>query len=179
MTTNGKRERPPWRRMTPGEVLRDEAQRRSAARGPLLPALLAVGTSAATVFVGLTFGVGRKDWSPRQFLARRDAAFLFPVLSIALFVVFYLWILTAARRGGRRSDTLICTTCFEFFTRGQTTRCPCGGSLADAVNWTRDRCPRCGYDIRGSASLCPECGRSLHDIHPAPVRTPPRPRLGG
>jgi hypothetical protein len=163
--------------MTAEEIFLDEARRRRASRDPLLSAAAAMVTAAAVAVSGMAFGFRSRNFgAQRTFFTLSQATAAFIGVAFVTFVLFYVVQVSHARRRKRRSSTSICTTCFELHTRGTIGRCPCGGGLDDAINWTRNRCPGCGYDIRVPTRRCPECGRSLDDVNPRAPRLPPRPK---
>ena len=66
----------------------------------------------------------------------------------------------------------ICPSCHAI-QEWRFVRCSCGGLLEPISRWTVNKCPKCGYDMSGARSQCPECGISLTTT--GPMIIPPRP----
>ena len=164
-------ERPHWRRKTFEEFERDRRRWVLARLNPVGPLLIAV-VVAIVIATSFLFGVpGRNRPYPNRSWTFEDALASLPWTAGAVFLILYAWQLSALAgkwRWHRPSRVRICNRCFDMIVADGSLHCACGGALEDAECWTRDRCPRCGYDLRSTTDRCPECGGPLP---PTPPRT--------
>lgn len=145
-----------WRRKTQLEIRIQRRRRRAKGVSPIRPAIEAVGGAAAAAGLHVLFGDWRHNTPPIPLAQGLDE---FWAIAILLFIVLYGWRLWWGPPDVTR--LFICSRCFEVFVARPGPRCPCGGPLEDADGWTKNRCPKCGYDLHESPNRCPECGTTV------------------
>jgi len=141
-----------WRRKTAAEArsdLRRRCSRINPARSLRIACICAVVGVMVGLVTGLTAGV------PRYIFFTTTTGLCFGV--IALIIAYGLQVLGVLKRP-RPLRLGICNRCFKLTAEGNLDVCPCGGTFEDSEGWTLNRCPKCGYDLRGSTGKCPECG---------------------